>query len=287
MSSINKNGIDKQLSKKYASDVILYLFLVLFAVIIVFPYLWMFFTSLKHSSEIFTHEMRLFPKHWQFDNYLQVILQGSFIRSIMNSLFVTVFGVVFEVTIAFMSAYAFAKLDFYGKDLVFLLILGTLMIPPQVLMLPSFIIISDLGWLNSYKGLIFPRAGAAFGIFLLRQFMLTVPKELDDAAKVDGANIIRIMFGIYLPVCLPPVVTVSVFSMLGFWNDYYWPLVITSDSNMRTVALGIAQFKNLEGMGNWELLMAASMLATLPMLIVFIFARKTLIDNLTAGAVKG
>jgi ABC-type glycerol-3-phosphate transport system permease component len=287
MSSINKKRSRNPFQKIEISEGVLYIFLFLFAMIVVFPYLWMFFTSFKPSAEIFTHEMRLLPRNWQLDNYLQVLQQGSFLKSILNSIVVTIFGVIFEVTIAFMGAYAFAKLDFYGKDFLFMLILGTLMIPPQVLMLPSFIVISDLGWLNTYKGLIFPRAGAAFGIFLLRQFMLTVPKDLDDAARVDGANILQIMFGIYLPICLPSVVTVSVFSMLGFWNDYYWPLVITSDSKMRTVALGIAQFKNLEGMGNWELLMAASMLATLPMLIVFIFARKTLIDNLTAGAVKG
>jgi sn-glycerol 3-phosphate transport system permease protein len=117
--------------------------------------------------------------------------------------------------------------------------------------------------------------------------MMTVSNDLDDAAQVDGAGIFRRMISLYLPICLPSVVTVGVFSMLGFWNDYYWPLVIIDDRKMRTVALGIAQFKNLEGMGNWELLMAASILATLPMLIMFIFARKSLIENLSAGAIHG
>lgn len=287
MSLISKGLPRKNFPGIRVSEMLLYLFLFLFAMVIVFPYLWMFFTSLKPSSEIFTANMRLLPQHWKFDNYLEVLQLSSFVRSIINSMIVTVIGVSFEVTIAFMGAYAFAKLDFFGKDVAFMLILGTLMIPPQVLMLPSYLLVSDLGWLNTYPGLIFPRAGAAFGIFLLRQFILTVPKELDDAAQVDGAGIFRRMFHIYLPICLPSVVTVGVFSMLGFWNDYYWPLIITSDSKMRTVSLGIAQFKNLEGMGNWELLMAAAMLATLPMLIVFIFARKTLIANLTAGAMHG
>lgn len=269
------------------SEGLLYSFLGLFALIIVFPYLWMFFTSFKPSAEVFTTNMKLLPQQWQIDNYRQVLQQSLFMRSILNSVIVTVFGVIIEVTIAFLGAYAFARLDFYGKDFTFVLILGTLMIPPQVLMLPSYLLVSDLGWLNTYQGLIIPRAGAAFGIFLLRQFMLTVPKDLDDAAQVDGAGTLRRMISIYLPICLPSVVTVAIFSMLGFWNDYYWPLVITSDRKMRTVALGIAQFKNLEGMGNWELLMAAAILATLPMLIVFIFARKTLIENLTAGAIHG
>jgi len=269
------------------SEFWLYVFLFLFALLIIFPYLWMFFTSFKPSTEVFTTNMQLLPRQWQFSNYAQVLQKSTFLRSIINSSIVTVLGVLLEVSIAFMGAFAFAKLNFWGKDFLFLMILGTLMIPPQVLMLPSYLLVSRLDWLNSYQGLIIPRAGAAFGIFLLRQFILTVPKDLDDAAQVDGANVFVRMLRIYLPICLPSIITVGVFSMLGFWNDYYWPLVIISDKKMQTVALGIAQFKNLEGMGNWELLMAAAVVATLPMLIVFIFARKTLIENLTAGAVHG
>ncbi len=287
MSSINSAINKKSRRQRLFSESILYLFLALFALVITFPYIWMIFTSFKPSSEVFTADMRLLPREWVFTNYREVFSQSIFMRSILNSVIVTGLGVLLEVTIAFLGAFAFAKLDFYGKNLAFVIILGTLMIPPQVLMLPSFLIVRDLGWLNSYQGLIIPRAGAAFGIFLLRQFMLTVPRDLDDAAQVDGAGIFRRMISVYLPVCLPSVITVAVFSMLGFWNDYYWPLVVTSDRRMRTVALSIAQFKNLEGMGNWEILMAAAFLATLPMLIIFIFARKTLIENLTAGAIHG
>jgi multiple sugar transport system permease protein len=272
---------------KNRSELILYFFLALFGLIIVFPYVWMILTSLKPSSEVFTAEMRLFPREWILSNYQQVFNQSGFMQSVLNSVIVTGLGALLEVTIAFFGAFAFAKLDFYGKDFLFMLILGTLMIPPQVLMLPSFLIVRNLGWLNTYQGLIIPRAGAAFGIFLLRQFMLTVPRDLDDAAQVDGAGIFRRMLNIYLPICLPSVVTVSVFSILGYWNDYYWPLVIISDRKMKTVALSIAQFKNLEGMGNWEILMAAAVVATIPMLILFIFARRTLIKNLTAGSIQG
>jgi multiple sugar transport system permease protein/sn-glycerol 3-phosphate transport system permease protein len=195
--------------------------------------------------------------------------------------------VALEVSISFLGAYAFARLDFYGKDLVFFLIMGTMMIPPQVLMLPSYLVVNDLGWLDSYAGLIIPRVGGAFGIFLLRQFMLTVPRELDDAAQIDGAGLMRRLFSLYLPLCFPSVVTLAVFSMIGFWNDYYWPLVVTSTDEMRTLALGIGHFKSLEGMGQWQLLMAASTLATIPMLIVFLISRKTLIKNITSGAIKG
>lgn len=265
----------------------LYFFLTIFALIIIFPYIWMVLTSFKPASEIFTPQMRLLPQEWHPENYLEVLRTGSFLRYILNSIIVTVFGVSLEITIAFFGAYAFAKLDFYFKDMVFFLILGTLMIPPQVLMLPTYLTVSRIGWLDSYAGLIIPRAGAAFGIFLLRQFMKTVPQELEDAARVDGAGLIRRLFSLYLPLCLPSIVTMGIFSMIGFWNDYYWPLIITSSNEMRTLSLGIGHFKGLEGMGKWELLMAAATIATVPMVIAYFVTRKTLIENLTAGAIKG
>ena len=268
-------------------DLLLYAFLGAFVLLILFPYIWMVLTSFKPIGEIFTPQMRLLPREWHPENYLEVLRTGSFGRYVINSIVVTGFGVLLEVSISFLGAFAFARLDFYGKDFAFYLILGTLMIPPQVLMLPSYLIVSDLGWLDSYAGLIIPRAGGAFGIFLLRQFMLTVPSELDDAAQIDGASLIQRMIRIYLPLCIPSIVTLSVFSMIGFWNDYYWPLVITTQDEMRTLALGIGHFKSLEGMGQWQLLMAAATLATIPMILVFIAARKSLIDNITSGAIKG
>jgi len=268
-------------------QILLFVFLGLFAAVVIFPYLWMVLTSFKPSSEIFTPGMQFLPQHWQPANYLEVVRTGSFPRYVLNSVIVTSLGVALELSAAFVGAYAFAKLRFYGKNLAFYLILGTLMIPPQVLMLPSYLVVSRLGWTDSYLGLIIPRVGAAFGIFLLRQFMLTIPHEIDDAARVDGANIFQRMIHIYLPLCLPSIVTAGVFSTIAFWNDYYWPLVITTSDDMRTLALGIGHFKSLEGMGQWELLMAAATLATIPMVLVFLLARKTLIRNLTAGAVKG
>lgn len=277
----------RTLKVTWSEDTWLYLFLGAFVLLILFPYLWMVLTSFKPIGEIFTPQMRLFPREWHPENYLEVLRTGSFGRYVLNSILVTGLGVLLEVTVSFLGAFAFARLDFYAKNLAFYLILGTLMIPPQVLMLPSYLVVSDLGWLDSYAGLIIPRAGGAFGVFLLRQFMLTVPTELDDAAQIDGAGMIQRMIRIYLPLCIPSIVTLSVFSMIGFWNDYYWPLVITSRDEMRTLALGIGHFKSLEGMGQWQLLMAAATLATIPMILVFMAARKSLIENITSGAIKG
>ena len=276
-----------KLSLRGMEEVVLFVCLGLFVLVVIFPYLWMVFTSFKPIHEIFTPQMRLFPREWHPENYLEVLRTGSFGRYILNSIVVTVIGVSLEVSVAFLAAFAFARLDFYGKNFAFFLVLGTLMIPPQVLMLPTYLVVSDLGWLDTYPGLIIPRAGGAFAIFLLRQFILMVPSELDDAAQIDGAGLIRRMMSIYLPLCIPALVTVAVFSMIGFWNDYFWPLVITRTDEMRTLALGIGHFKSIEGMGQWQLLMAAATLATVPMLIVFIFTRKSLIENITSGAVKG
>lgn len=290
MSFINKKSSSRRSSMKNQKrweELILLLVLGIFAMIVIFPYLWMVLTSFKPVSEIFTKNMQFLPIEWHPENYLEVLRTGSFGRYVLNSVLVTTIGVTLEVSISFLGAYAFARLDFYGKDLVFFLIMGTMMIPPQVLMLPSYILVNDLGWLDSYMGLIIPRVGGAFGIFLLRQFMLTVPKELDDAAQIDGAGLMRRLFSLYLPLCMPSVVTLGVFSMIGFWNDYYWPLVVTSTDEMRTLALGIGHFKSLEGMGQWQLLMAAATLATIPMLVVFLISRKTLIKNITSGAIKG
>ena len=290
MSFINRINIHSQKGlrkRKRTEELFLLVVLGFFALMVVFPYLWMVLTSFKPVQEIFTQNMRLLPREWHPENYLEILKTGSFGRYVLNSAIVTIAGVLLEVSIAVFGAFAFAKLDFFAKDFLFSLLMGTMMIPPQVLMLPSYLVVNDLGWLNTYAGLIIPRAGGAFGIFLLRQFMKTVPTDLDDAAQIDGAGLLRRLFSIYLPICKPSVVTLGVFSMLGFWNDYYWPMVITTTDEMRTVALGISHFKSLEGMGEWQLLMAAATLATIPMLVVFLLTRKTLIENITGGAIKG
>lgn len=154
-------------------------------------------------------------------------------------------------------------------------------------MLPSYILISKFGWLNTFAGLILPRLSPAFGMFLVRQFVLTVPNEIEEAACLDGANLFTRIFGIYWPICFPAVTTVGVFSLIGYWNDYYWPMMIISDKSYQTLSLTVASYKNVEGLGNWSKQMAAAVVATIPMIVLFTVARKTLIENITADAVKG
>lgn len=261
-------------------------FLIIAAFLVVFPYIWMFFTSFKPVEEIFTDKLSIFPSTWKFSNYAEVFT-GSFLSSILNSFLVVFIGVILDVLISFIAGYAFARMNFYGRQIIFLLILGTLMIPSQVLMLPSYILMGKLGWLNSYIGLIVPRLSPAFGMFLVRQFIMTVPDDIEEAAYLDGAPLFTRIFKIYWPICFPAVTTLGVFSLIGYWNDYYWPLMIISDKDYRTLSLAIAQYKNVEGMGNWSQEMAAAVVATVPMIILFLVARKKLIGNITEGAVKG
>ena len=260
--------------------------LIIMALIVVFPYIWMLFSSLKSTEEVLTAQLQVFPKIWKWENYASVFTK-TFINSIKNSFLILVVGVCLDVVIAFLAGYAFAKLQFQGKAFLFAFLLGSLMIPPQVLMLPSYILISKFGWLNTFAGLILPRLSPAFGMFLVRQFVLTVPNEIEEAACLDGANLFTRIFGIYWPICFPAVTTVGVFSLIGYWNDYYWPMMIISDKNYQTLSLTVASYKNVEGLGNWSQQMAAAVVATIPMIVLFAVARKTLIENITADAVKG
>ncbi|MGI6440154.1 MAG: carbohydrate ABC transporter permease [Sphaerochaetaceae bacterium] len=265
---------------------VLVLILFVCVMIVIFPYIWMLFTSFKPVEEVFSHKMRLLPHIWIVDNYINV-LTPTFVKSIINSFIIISVGMVLDVVVAFIAGYAFAKLDFYGKNVMFFILLGTLMIPPQVLMLPSYLLVTKFRWQNTFVGLIVPRLTPAFGMFLIRQFILTVPQDIEEAATLDGSGILSKMFQMYWPICFPAITTVGVFSMIGYWNDYYWPLMIISDKKYQTVSLAIAQFKNLEGLGNWSQQMAAAVIATLPMIVLYSLARKTLIGNITAGAVKG
>lgn len=279
MSIISKNKLHHKRQRGFD------IFLFIFALIIIFPYVLMFFSSFKPADEIFAKKLNFIPTHWEWRNYSGV-LTNQFLKSIFNSFIVLVFGVTLDVLVAFLAGYAFARMEFYGKNLVFVILLGSLMIAPQVLMLPSYLIVGKLGWLNSFVGLIIPRLSPAFGMFLVRQFVMSVPNEIEEAACLDGSGLIRRVFGLYFPICRPAVITVGVFSLIGYWNDYYWPMMIISKKKYQTLSLAVASFKNVEGLGDWGQQMAAAVIATIPMIILYIFAKDYLIGNIAAGSVK-
>ena len=259
----------------------------LMIVVIGIPMFWMATASLKTLPEI-----RTFPPVWlplspRWQNYADAWRSAPFDRFFLNSIVTTLLGSGAKLINAVLCAYALAYLRFPGRNLVFLVILTALMIPVQVTILPNYLTVADLGWINSYQGIVVPEFGVAFGTFLLRQHFLTLPREVLDAARVDGAGQLRTMWSIALPLSRPILATLTLLTAVGRWNDYLWPLVVTSTKEMRTLPIGIAWMYDVEGNTQWGVVMAGVVLVILPVLLLFIWTQKHLVEGIASGAVKG
>jgi multiple sugar transport system permease protein len=211
---------------------------------------------------------------------------APFGRYFFNSLIVGVCTTLLNVFFAALTGYGFAKYNFWGKNFLFISILSTLMIPFQAIMVPLFIIVRDFGWLNTYQGLIIPWAISAFGVFLMRQFILSIPNELMDAARIDGDSEFGIFWHVILPLSKTPLVTLAIFTFLDSWNNLLWPLIIITKTDMRTVSLGLTEFQTLHGTA-YNLLMAGSTIATIPILLLFIFLQRYFIRGVVLSGLKG
>lgn len=248
--------------------VLLYVPLVIGAGLVLLPFIWMVATSFKTEGQIFSNPGQLLPSHPTVQPYIDVWRRIPFGRFFINSVIFAGSVTVVSLFLDSMAAYAFARLRFRGRDILFWVVLVTLMVPFQITLIPLFLTVFHLGWLDTYQGLIVPRATNAFGIFLLRQFFLTLPPELDDAARIDGAGEFRIYWQIILPLSLPALATLAVFHFMYNWNDFLWPLVITSSPEMRTLPAGLTLF-----MGNYviehSILMAGATITLLPLAIAF------------------
>ncbi|ACZ43411.1 binding-protein-dependent transport systems inner membrane component [Thermobaculum terrenum ATCC BAA-798] len=259
------------------------------AVIIMIPLAWMVSTSLKRPLDVY-----LFPPKWvpvppQWGNYAEVFSAVPFGRYMLNSAFVSGMVVLGSVLSSSLAAYSFARLRSPGRDLIFMVLLSTLMLPGAVTIVPTFIVFQKLGWINTFKPLIVPAFfGNAFFIFLLRQFFLTIPLELEDAARIDGASALQIFWRVILPLSRPAIITVAIFAFIGSWNDFFTPLIYINSEDMYTVALGIANFQGSARVGpQMHLLMAASFIATLPVLLVFFLAQRLFIQGIVFTGIKG
>lgn len=252
---------------------IVYVPLVVGACLVLLPFIWMVATSFKTEGEIFSNPAQLWPSHPTLQPYVDVWRRIPFGRFFINSAIFAGSVTVVSLFLDSMAAYAFARLRFRGRDILFWVVLVTLMVPFQITLIPLFLTVFHLGWLDTYQGLIVPRATNAFGIFLLRQFFLTLPPELDDAARIDGAGEFRIYWQIILPLSLPALATLAVFHFMYNWNDFLWPLVITSSPDMRTLPAGLTLF-----MGNYviehSILMAGATVTLLPLAIAFAFLQR-------------
>jgi multiple sugar transport system permease protein len=256
------------------SSVVVYALALLALVILLGPLVWMFGTALKEQSEIFTWPPSLFPKHWHWDNFVQAWQGAHFSRYFINSTIVSLVSVATNVFLGAMAGYAFARLRFPGRNFLFIVVMITLMVPNAVLIIPLFLMMKNVpftdpgGWLNTYQGVILPTAVTGFSIFLMRQFLQGIPRELDQAAAVDGANLFQVFWHVILPLTKPALAIIAVFTALTRWNDYLWPLVAIRDPDLYTVQIGLKYFIGPYH-AQWNLLMAGAVIAAVPMLFVY------------------
>jgi multiple sugar transport system permease protein len=258
----------------------LYALLIVGSLVMLVPFFWMLSTSLKQPGEIFLYPPRWIPQPLQWSNYAQTLTVMPFGRYFFNSTFQALAVTVLQLLTASLAAFAFARLRFPGRDLLFLLYLATLMIPFPVTMIPDFIIMRFLHWIDTYKALILPPAFSAFSTFLLRQYFLSLPVELDDAARVDGASSLRIWWQIIMPLSGPALATLAIFTFMGQWNNFVWPLVVTNSDQMRTLPVALAAFQ-------WNLLMAGSVISILPILLLYIVGQKWFVQGIALTGMGG
>ena len=261
-----------------------HLALSLAALTMLLPFLWMALSSFKPLSEI--EQLNPFPTVWHPENYLKVFQQIAFGRYYFNSVFVAAWVTFLTCITSAMAAFAFARLRWTGRDIVFRLYLATLMIPGVVTMIPNYTLMVKLHLLDSYQGLIVPAAFSAFGTFLLRQFMLTIPPALDEAAAIDGASQWRIFWDVVLPLARPGLITLAIFSFMGNYGSFFWPLILIKSEYLRTLPIGMLYFDSIYGRQT-NLIMAASVMNIIPLVILFVVSQKYLIKGIQLGAVKG
>jgi multiple sugar transport system permease protein/sn-glycerol 3-phosphate transport system permease protein len=261
--------------------------LILASLVIGLPFLWMITTAIKSPSEVYIFPPVPWPEVIRFDNFVTAWRSAPFGRFYVNSIITAVTGVALEVGIAALSAYAFARIRFRYRDVLFMVLLAAMMIPGQVALIPNYVVLKHLGWINKYAGIVIPHVSSVFGAFLLRQYFLTIPESLYDAAEMDGLGHVRTLFYIALPLARPVVGTLTLYLFISKWNSYLWPLIITNTQNMRTLPVGLAMLRQAEYAIGPEHLMAASIFVLVPVLVVFFIAQKQLIEGIAAGAVKG
>lgn len=277
---------DLQKSSRLFKDIIFHIIVYSLALVTIAPFIWMLLTSVKDIGDIFIYPPKWLPSKLHFENFARAFQAAPFGRYYLNSIFVAVSVTLGQLITCSMAAYAFARLQFKGRDILFYVFLGTMMIPYQVTMIPSFMVLYWLGWVDSYKAMIVPGLASAFGTFLLRQFFLTIPKELEEAAYIDGCSKFRVLWQIIIPLSKPALATLAIFTFMGTFNDFIWALIVVNSEHLRTVQLGLAVFRD-RYVTDWDLLMAGSVMATLPILIVFFFAQKYFIKGITLSGIKG
>ncbi|WP_129667838.1 carbohydrate ABC transporter permease [Phytoactinopolyspora endophytica] len=274
-------------SRRGVRTVLAHIAVVVAAAIFALPLVYAFFSALKPNTEVFSTPPGLFGSEVRWSNFADVFTYGPFATYIMNSFLVATAGTLVVLVVSTTAGYAFGRLRWRGRDLVFVLFLATLMVPQEVLVVPMFILMQWFGWVDSYQSLIFPFAFTAFGTFLMRQFFRGIPYELDEAARVDGASAFRTFLQIILPLAKPAVAVLAVFTFLSFWNSYLWPLITVVDYDAHgTLPIGLASFSGQHGT-RWDLQMAAAIISMIPTTIIVIALQKHLVKGISTAGLGG
>lgn len=252
----------------------------------VIPLLFMLVTALKPADQVMVKPFKLVADHLAWENIARAWTSINFPRFLLNSVLVGICCTMLTIMTSTMSAYAFARLKFKGRDILFLAYLGTLMIPQQVLILPLYLILKQIGWYNSYLALIVPPAFTAFGTFLMRQFFVTIPFEVEEAAKIDGCNPFRLYWNIMLPLAKPGIASLAIFCFVDNWKSFLWPLIVTSKENLKTIPLGLYMFKGQYGT-DWSALMCATTIAIIPSFIIYLLFQNYLQEGIAMTGMGG
>jgi multiple sugar transport system permease protein len=263
---------------------VVYVLLALGGIIMIFPFVWMIATSFKQPWDVYN--LSIIPPEPTFYNYIRLFRGSSFPRWFLNSFIV---GLLVTFSVLFFDSlvgYTLCKFNFKGKRVIFILILSTMMIPTEMLIIPWYIMSNKLGWVNSYWGIMFPGMMTGFGTFLMRQFFQSVPDELLDAGRIDGLNEFQLWWKIAMPLVKPAISALAIFTFLGNWNAFLWPLIVTSQTELYTLPVGLAFFSG-EFQTEWEMVMAGASVATIPVLIVFLIFQKQIVEGISLSGLKG
>ncbi len=283
-------GSSQRKIKRIVGNTTAYILLTVGAVIALIPFIWMISTSLKGRAEVFAYPPVLIPTTFHWDNYTKVFNSFPFFSYMCNTAQVAFSVTAIQLVVSATAAYAFSRMEFKGRNVLFLLYLGTMMIPGQVTLIPSYIMMTDkfLGLKGSLLALILPGGlgGVAFGTFMLRQFMLGIPKELEEAARIDGASPIVTFFSIILPLTKPAMATLAVFTFMGSWNDFLWPLLMLDRPELQTLTVGLSTLQTRWGT-RWPEMMAGSLVSIIPILLITLFAQRYFIRGIVVSGLKG
>ena len=276
----------KEKRKIHLKKALVYLFLVLISIAMVLPLLWMFSSAFKPKAEIFSYPPTLVAENPTIGNFFTLFEQRPFGTNLWNSFFIAASSTILALFFCSLAAFGFAKYQFPGRDYLFLLLLGTLIVPFHVTMIPLYVFYRKIGWINKFWGLIFPGMANAFGIFFMRQYLIKIPDDFLDSARIDGCSEFKIFLGIILPIARPALTGLGIIFFMGSWNNFLWPLIILKSREMLTAVVAIRQLQGVLRVP-YDLIMAASALTVIPLIILFLVLQKQFIAGITKGAIKG